>query len=161
MAVSSWVPLPGSERGPPLAAEPAGAADGTERIEVTLVTRRMAELPRTAAGAPARVSRDDLRQRYGTDPADQALVARVLGGPDTGVEVIGQDPAQRQVTVSGTLTALAKWMKTVPDKPAAASLKPNFSTRNVGVQVRKMVATKFAPTNASMSNGTDGVRKMT
>jgi kumamolisin len=68
----------------------------------------MAELPRTAAGAPARVSRDDLRQRYGTDPADQALVAQVLGGPDTGIEVLGQDPAQRQVTVSGTLTALSQ-----------------------------------------------------
>jgi kumamolisin len=108
MAVSSWVPLPGSERGPLPAAQPAGAADGTERIEVTLVTRRMAALPRTSAGAPARISRDDLRQRFGSDHADQALVAQVLAGPDTGIEVISQDPGLRQVTVSGTLTALSQ-----------------------------------------------------
>jgi kumamolisin len=107
MTEASLVPLPGSERGALPAAAPAGTIDGTERIEVTLITRRMAELPRTAAGTPARISRDDLRQRFGTDPADQALVAEVLAGPGTGIEVVSRDPAARRMTISGTVSALS------------------------------------------------------
>jgi kumamolisin len=67
----------------------------------------MADLPRTPGGAPARVSRDDLRQRYGSDPADQALVAEVLTGPGMALEVTRRDPASRQLTISGTVGALA------------------------------------------------------
>ena len=44
----SFVPLPGSEREPLPAAEQAGPVDGSQRIEVTLVTRRRAALPRDA-----------------------------------------------------------------------------------------------------------------
>src|SRR5689334_2212235 len=51
-------------------------------------------------------------------------------------------------------------MNTVPDKPAAVSLNPNFSTRKVGVHVRKIVATKLAHRNASISNGTAGDLKI-
>jgi kumamolisin len=103
----SLVPLPGSERGSLPEATPAGALDGTERIEVTLVTRRMAELPRTATGTPARISQDELRLRYGSDPADQALVAEVLAGPHTGIEVVSREPAERLMTISGTVNALS------------------------------------------------------
>ena len=108
MTDASFVPLPGSERAPLAAFEPAGPLDGTERIEVTLLTRRMAELPRTAAGTPARISRDDLRQQYGSDPADQALVAEVLAGPGTGIEVVSRDPAARRMVLSGTVNALSE-----------------------------------------------------
>ncbi|HUZ23274.1 MAG TPA: S53 family peptidase [Streptosporangiaceae bacterium] len=107
MADASFVPLPGSERRSLRTAEPAGSLDGTERIEVTLVTRRMAELPRTAAGTPARISRDELQQRHGSDPADQALVADVLAGLGTGIEVLRRDPAARLMTISGTISALS------------------------------------------------------
>jgi hypothetical protein len=50
----SYVPLPGSERAALPQARPAGPLDETERIEVTVITRRMADLPRTPGGAPAR-----------------------------------------------------------------------------------------------------------
>src|SRR6266550_666329 len=52
-------------------------------------------------------------------------------------------------------------MNSVPESPAEVSLKWNFSTRKVGVQVRKIVATKFAARKASINSGTVGVRKMT
>ena len=47
-------------------------------------------------------------------------------------------------------------MNTVALKPAAPSLKPNFSMRNVGVHTRNSVATKFAPTKPSRSRRADG-----
>jgi kumamolisin len=108
MTDGSFVPLAGSERGPVAGAEPAGAVDGTERIEVTLITRRMAELPRTADGVPARISRDDLRQRYGSDEAEQALVAEVLASTFTGIEVVSRDAGARRMVLSGTITALSQ-----------------------------------------------------
>jgi kumamolisin len=107
MADASFVPLPGSERAPLSAAEPAGTLEGTERIEVTLVTRRMADLPAAASGAPARISRDELEQQHGSDPADQALVAEVLTGLGTGIEVVSRDPAARLMTIRGTISALS------------------------------------------------------
>jgi kumamolisin len=107
MTSAPSVPLPGSERGALPAATPAGPVDGTERIEVTVVTRRMAALPRTAAGTPARISRDELRNRYGSDPADQNLVATALAGPGSGIKVVAADPGARQMTLSGTVTALS------------------------------------------------------
>ncbi len=103
----TYVPLPGSERAALPQATPAGTLDETERIEVTVITRRKAALPRAASGAPARLSRDDLRQRFGSDAADQALVAEVLAGPGMALEVTSQDPASRQLTVSGTVGALS------------------------------------------------------
>ena len=108
MTDASFVPLTGSERAPLAEFEPAGPLDGTERIEITLLTRRMAELPRTAAGTPARISRDDLRQQFGSDPADQALVAEILASPGAGIEVVSRDPAARRMVLSGTVNALSE-----------------------------------------------------
>ena len=108
MTDASFVPLTGSERAPLAEFEPVGPLDGTERIEITLLTRRMAELPRTAAGTPARISRDDLRQQFGSDPADQALVAEILASPGAGIEVVSRDPAARRMVLSGTVNALSE-----------------------------------------------------
>ena len=108
MTDASFVLLPGSERAPLTTAEPAGPLDGTERIEVTLLTRRMADLPSTAAGTPSRISRDDLRQRFGSDPAEQALVAEILASPGAGIEVVSRDPATRRMVISGTVNALSE-----------------------------------------------------
>src|SRR6202020_822940 len=99
----AYVPLPGSERSALPQAGAAGNLDEAERITVTVVTRRKAELPRTPGGSPARVSRDELRQKYGSDPADQALVAQVLAGTGTPLEVTSQDPAGRLMTISGPI----------------------------------------------------------
>jgi len=108
MTDEAFVPLPGSERTPLADFEPAGPLDGTERIEVTVLTRRMAPLPVTAAGTPARISRDDLRQRYGSDPAEQALVAEILASPGAGIEVVSRDPGTRRMVLSGTVNALSQ-----------------------------------------------------
>jgi kumamolisin len=108
MTEASFVPLPGSQRTPLTAAARAGSLDDSERIEVTLVTRRMADLPRTAGDAPARLSRQDLQQRHGSDPAEQELVATVLTGLSLGLEVTSRDPGSRRMTVTGTVSALAE-----------------------------------------------------
>jgi kumamolisin len=108
MTEASFVPLPGSERSPLPAAEASGSLDDSERIAITLVTRRMAELPRTAGGAPARLSGDELRQQHGSDPAEQELVATVLTGLGLGLRVTSRDPASRRMTVAGPLSGLAQ-----------------------------------------------------
>jgi kumamolisin len=105
MPDESFVPLPGSERGPLPDAEPAGPVDGSERVEVTVVTRRRAELQRDASGAPTRITREELRSQHGTDPADLDLVTGTLSR--FGLEVTGQDAGSRRVFATGTVSALS------------------------------------------------------
>jgi kumamolisin len=105
MPDESFVPLPGSERRPLPDAEPAGPVDGSERIDVTVVTRRRAELPLDASGVPVRITREELRRRHGTDPADLDLVIGTLSR--FGLEVTGQDAGSRRVFVTGTVSALS------------------------------------------------------
>jgi kumamolisin len=106
MAGNSFVPLPGSERGPLPQAEQAGAVDGSQRIEVTLVTRRRAALPRELVEGPATLSREEFARQHGTDPADLELVRTVLAGH--GLEVTAADAGARRVKVAGTLDALSR-----------------------------------------------------
>ena len=112
MTDMTYVPLPGSERTALPQAGSARSLDQAERIEVMVITRRKADLPQTASGALARISRDDLRSNFGSDPADQALVAQTLAGPDTALTVTSQDPASRQMTISGPAGALAAAFRT-------------------------------------------------
>jgi kumamolisin len=105
MSDDSFVQLSGSQRGPLADVESAGAIDGSERIELTIVTRRRAELPLDAAGVPVRLTRRELQDNYGADPAELELVADTLSG--LGLEVTGRDAGSRRVTVAGTVSALA------------------------------------------------------
>jgi kumamolisin len=107
MTTPSLVPLAGSRRSELPRAAAAGPVDPTERVELTIVTRRVAALPRTAGGAPVRLSRSELRQRYGAVPADHELVASVLTSIDPAIQVTAQDPGSRRITVAGPLGALA------------------------------------------------------
>jgi kumamolisin len=107
MTGTALVRLAGSDRRPLPDARLAGPADPAERVEVTLVTRRAAALPRTAAGAPARLTRDELRQSYGSSRADQDRVAEVLASLDPGIEITGTDPGSRRMTVAGPAGAMA------------------------------------------------------
>ena len=106
MPENSYVPLPGSERGPVADAQPAGELDSSERIEVTLVTRRREGLPDEVVTGPATLSRDELAARHGTDPADLALIRDVLGR--FGIEVTAADAGARRVTATGSIAAFAE-----------------------------------------------------
>ncbi|HEY7323905.1 MAG TPA: S53 family peptidase [Streptosporangiaceae bacterium] len=107
MAAPPYVVLAGSERLPLRDARPAGPVDPAEQIEVTLITRRAASLPRDEADVPIRQSRADLQQRYGSDPADLDLVTRVLAELAPEIRVTGQDPGTRRMTLAGPASALA------------------------------------------------------
>ena len=108
MTSPSLVPLAGSARSELPQAEPAGPVDPAEQVELTLITRRAAALPRTADGWPVRLSAAELRQRYGSAPTDLELVATVLTGIDAEIHVTSQDAGARRMTVRGPVGALAR-----------------------------------------------------
>jgi kumamolisin len=107
MTGASLVPLPGSERGPVAGVQPAGPLDPTERIQVTLITRRAASLPRTPPGLLGRLARAELRLRHGAQVADHDLIAQVMTGLDPAIEVTSSDPGARRMTIAGPAGALA------------------------------------------------------
>jgi kumamolisin len=106
MTDDSFVPLPGSERGPLPQLEAAGPVDGAARIEVTLITRRRAALPAELVLGPATMSPEEFAQQHGMDPGDADLIRQVLSAH--GIEVTETHAASRRVKVSGTLTALSE-----------------------------------------------------
>ncbi len=107
MTGASLVPLPGSERGPVAGVQPAGPLDPNERIQVTVITRRAASLPRTPAGLLGRLVRAELRLRHGAQVADHDLIAQVMTGLDPAIEVTSSDPGARRMTLAGPAGALA------------------------------------------------------
>ncbi len=107
MTAASLVPLPGSERVPVAGAQPAGPVDPNERIQVTVITRRTASLPRTPEGFLGRLSREALRLRHGSQADDHDIVGRVMTGLDPAIEVTSSDLGARRVTLAGTTAALA------------------------------------------------------
>jgi kumamolisin len=107
MTTPSLVPLAGSGRAELPHAAAAGPVDPSEQVELTIITRRAAALPRTANGAPVRLSHDALRQSYGAVPADLELVASVLSGIDPAIRVTSQDAGTRRMTVTGPVGVLA------------------------------------------------------
>ncbi len=107
MTAAYLVPLAGSQRSELPQAAAAGPVDPAERIELTIFTRRAAALPQTGDGAPVRLSRTELRQRYGGVPADHELVATVLTSIDPAIQVTSQDAGARRITVAGPVGTLA------------------------------------------------------
>jgi kumamolisin len=105
MTGHSFVPLPGSERGPLPGSQELGAVDESRQIEVSLVTRRRAALPWDLVEGPATLTTEQFAQQHGTDPADLELVTTVLTGH--GLQVTAADAGARRVKVRGTLAALS------------------------------------------------------
>jgi kumamolisin len=99
------VRIPGSVRTPIPGAEVVGPVDPGERVEVTVVLRRRAPLP-----TGARLSRDELADRYGADPADVELVRSAVEA--AGAEVVLVDPASRRMRVAGPVGTLAELFAT-------------------------------------------------
>jgi kumamolisin len=75
----------------------------TDSIEATAVLRRRAEPPESAFTGPP-LSRAELAERYGADPADLAAVTEAAAA--AGVEVVSADPTTRLVRLRGTAAAL-------------------------------------------------------
>jgi len=104
MTEASLVPLAGSERGTLPGVHDAGPVGESERIEVTLVLRRRAELPVELVTGPDTISARELADAYGTDPADADHVRAVLAG--YGLDVTGAHAGARLVKVTGTAAQL-------------------------------------------------------
>jgi kumamolisin len=102
----SFVPLPGSDRAPLPAAEQAGPVDESQRVVVTLVTRRRSALPWDLVETPATVTREQLAEQHGTDPADIDFLRIVLA--QYALQVTDADPGARRVKVEGSLAALSE-----------------------------------------------------
>jgi kumamolisin len=105
IARNQFVPLPGSERRPVAGAKAAAPLDDAEQLEVTLVTRRRMELPGEYVAGPATLTREQLADRHGADPADLARIRDVLTAYE--LAVTSTDASSRRVRVAGTVAAMA------------------------------------------------------
>ena len=96
MTGHSFVPLPGSERGSLPESQELGAVDDSQRIEVTLVTRRRAPLPRDLVEGPDTLTRRAVRRaarhRPGRPVAHQDRAGRARPGGHRGRR--GRPPGQ-------------------------------------------------------------------
>jgi kumamolisin len=98
------VPLPGSERAPRAGARPAAPADPAERVEVTVVLRPREPLPEPTGGAP--LTREELAERHGADPADVERVERFA--TEHGLEVLERSAPRRTLALAGTAEQLER-----------------------------------------------------
>jgi kumamolisin len=101
----SLVQLAGSERSSLPDVTETGPLNTDERAQITLVLRRKAELPEEIVVGPTVLSRDELAEGYGADPADVDLVRQELAG--RGLEVTAVHATTRRVKVAGTLGDLS------------------------------------------------------
>ena len=106
MTAGSFVPLAGSERAAISGVQDLGPVDEQERIEVTLILRRRAELPDELVFSPEVISPAELADTYGADPADVELARDTLSG--FGLEITATDEASRRMKVAGPAAALSQ-----------------------------------------------------
>ena len=98
--------LPGSYRAALTGVEEIGAVAPDERIGVTLILRRRAELPAELVTGPETISKEELADSYGADPVDVELVTGALSV--AGIEITEADVGSRRVRAIGTAAALAE-----------------------------------------------------
>ena len=108
--------LPGSTRPAVDPTDLDGPLDPNTVVETTVVLRRRAE-PAAAAFTAAPLSRTELAQRYGADPADiEAVTSAVTAA---GAEVLSADAATRLVRVRGSAADLSQLFGTSLQQAAA------------------------------------------
>lgn len=101
----------------------AGPLPDDEIVEATLVLRRRGDAPDPRGGEV--LSRAELADRYGADPADIDLVTRTVSAAGATVESI--DPGSRRIRITGPASALGGLFGTslervsVPDLPGEPS----------------------------------------
>ncbi len=104
------VPLPGSEKSPPLAGRDIGAVDPSEKILVTLILKprnstsrkgRVEELSRTPVDSRRRhLTREEFSQVHGALQSDFDLISEFAR--QYGLELVAADPAMRSALLSGS-----------------------------------------------------------
>ncbi len=97
------VDLPGSFRRPVANAQLTSHLSADERIDVTLVLRRRAELDESQITAGT-LTASELADRFGASPDDVAAVRAAMSA--AGVDVIEVDAGSRRVRVAGTISSL-------------------------------------------------------
>jgi len=107
------VEISGSRRTILRGAKESEPADPNERIEVTLIVRRRASLPKAAEelgveqiAKRSHLDRETFRARHGTAPDD--LVKVEAFAQEQGLEVVRADSARRTVILAGTANQLSK-----------------------------------------------------
>jgi kumamolisin len=101
MAIERFL-LPGSERPPHPDAQPAGAPDPSQFIEVSIVLRRKAPLDVSTETQP--MDRDEFAERYGADPQDVERVEAFAQRFD--LHIVSVDLGRRVVVAGGTIAAM-------------------------------------------------------
>jgi kumamolisin len=79
--------------------------DMAEVVQLVLLVRRREEIPDSLVTGLVAITRDELAQKYGADPADIRLVSDIVEG--CGLRVVSADAASRRVVVEGTLARAA------------------------------------------------------
>lgn len=98
LAASHRRPLPNSEL--------LGPVDPDEHIQVSLYLRRRQNLPADVAAGRLRLTRDELRTRYGAHPDDVEHVREAL--VRHGIEVVEADPGARRMVLAGAVSAFCE-----------------------------------------------------
>ncbi|MGO4491022.1 protease pro-enzyme activation domain-containing protein [Arthrobacter sp. 2YAF22_2] len=102
--VEPSVPLLGSERpAAPQVQATHGPVDPSRRIEVTVILRRQAPLPETAAEP---ISREELEARHGASAEDLLLATDTF--TRLGADVLDADAASRRLRLAGTVDRLSR-----------------------------------------------------
>src|SRR5947207_14247235 len=111
-ASKARIALKGSEKKPLKGAQIVGAARRDERIEVTVLMQRQQGIPDRVLAAATRadvrarkhLSREELREKFGADPADLAEVEAFA--ENHGLDVVRASRAERMVRLSGSVQAM-------------------------------------------------------
>ncbi|GAA4834735.1 S53 family peptidase [Kitasatospora terrestris] len=78
--------------------------DDSQPIDLTLVLRRRAEIPDSLVQGPQTISREELAERYGADPADVEMIRRTA--QEHGLQVTEVDQGSRRIKISGPLSRI-------------------------------------------------------
>lgn len=136
-----FVSLPGSARTELTRARVIGPIPPDERLEVTLILRRRAELPAELVDGPDIVSRDQLARGHGADPSESTLVHEIMAG--AGLEVLETDLGSRRIRVTGRAALLANLFGTelsMVESTDATGSAVRHRARSGGLHIPKVLA---------------------
>ncbi len=116
--------VPGSDRTPAAGSDKVADLAAEEQIQVTVVLRRRAELPEDL---PSPISKAELAEKYGADPADVKAVADAVTA--AGAHVVSTDAASRRLHVAGSAATLESLFGTKLDVVSVVSRRTGKTVR--------------------------------